>query len=83
LVGKPTILTSNDLQHSWLAGLRELLLYRVGMSSDLMASSKKQYAAPKLNILTSEKAKTFVLDKAAQGVHEAVDLLSLLRQTSG
>jgi len=43
---------------------------------------KKQYAAPKLTELPSDKAKAFLLDQAARGNQEAEDLLNLLRETS-
>jgi len=53
------------------------------MNSDLTKPRKKQYAPPRLNKLTSEKAKTF-LDEVAQGDQKAKDdLLNLLGQTSG
>jgi hypothetical protein len=52
------------------------------MNSARVETRKKQYAAPKLDVLASEKAKVFLLDQAVRGDQEAKDLLNLLRQTS-
>jgi hypothetical protein len=57
------------------------MLYRTGMQLS-RPNKKKQYAAPKLTELPSDKAKEFLLDQAARSNQDAKDLLDLLRQTS-
>lgn len=52
------------------------------MNSVSVEQQKKKYAAPKLNDLTVEQAKEFLLDQAARGNQEAKDFLASLRQTS-
>jgi hypothetical protein len=57
------------------------VLYRTGMQLS-RPKKKKQYAAPKLAELPSDKAKECLVDQAARGNEEAKHLLNLLRQTS-